>query len=204
MRNLFAAFRHNEGGIAAVEYAITAPAFLMVLMGGFDLGHTLYMQSVLQGTVQKAARDSSIETNGTVAQQTILDNRVRNAVRDLNTALSDSDIAISRTSYQNFTQAQAAQPEDANQNGICEPGEVWVDRNFNNVYDAKGGSNGQGGAKDVVVYSVDIAYPRMFPIAGLVGLPTTVKLNATTVLANQPYGDQAVKTGSLTPKSCPA
>ncbi len=203
MKVLLTRLRKHERGIAAVEYAIVAPAFLVVLMGGFDLGHTLYMEAVLQGTVQKAARDSSIETNGTAAQQTIIDTRVRNAVRDLNSSLTDNDIKITRTFYQNFTTAQSAQPEDANQNGICEPGEVWVDRNFNDVYDAKGGSNGQGGAKDVVVYSVNIEYPRLFPMAGLIGLPADVKLDATTVLANQPYGDQQTRTGSLSPRNCP-
>ena len=63
-------------------------------------------------------------------------------------------------------------------------------------------SGGQGGAKDVVVYSVTVTYPRLFPVAKLIGLSENVKLNATTVLANQPYGDQENLSGSLDPKDC--
>ncbi|BAI96286.1 hypothetical protein Sj15T_06060 [Sphingobium sp. TA15] len=192
----------DESGVAAVEFGITASAFLALLLGGFDVGHTLYMQTVLQGTVQKAGRDLTLSSGAEAAQQLAIDGRVRDAVRRLNASLSDEDIIITREYYADFTKAQAAQPEDADQDGICEPGEVWVDRNFNNVYDSKGGSSGQGGAKDVVVYSVTVSYPRLFPVARLIGMSETVKLNATTVLANQPYGDQANRSGTLTPRNC--
>ncbi|UZW56534.1 pilus assembly protein [Sphingobium sp. JS3065] len=193
---------NDERGVAAVEFGITASAFFALLMGGFDVGHTLYMQTVLQGTVQKAGRDLTLASGTEAAQRLAVDTRVRNAVRRLNASIPDEDIKITRDYYANFTTAQAAQPEDANQDGVCSPGEVWVDRNFNNVYDSKGGSSGQGGAKDVVVYSVTVSYPRLFPVARLIGMSETVKLNATTVLANQPYGDQANRSGTLTPRNC--
>ncbi|MGD9812773.1 MAG: pilus assembly protein, partial [Sphingobium sp.] len=112
-------------------------------------------------------------------------------------------INISREAYSNFTDAQAQRPEDANENGICESGEVWVDRNFNGVYDAKGGEDGQGGAKDVVVYTVNMNFTRLFPVATLIGLPATVNLTSQTVLANQPYGDQTTPTGTPTTQACP-
>nr|ART38501.1 G6 [uncultured bacterium] len=203
MRTFLSRFRRDEGGIAAVEFAITASAFLVLLMGGFDLGHTLYMQSVLQGTVQKAARDSTLANGTEVAQQAIIDGKVRQAIRNLNRSLTDDDIHIARESYQNFTAAQAATPEDASGDGICSSGEVWFDRNFNDVFDGRGGSAGQGGAKDVVVYTVDVTYPHLFPVAKLIGMSPNVALNATTVLANQPYGDQQTRTGTLTPRNCP-
>lgn len=192
----------DETGIAAVEFGITASAFFALLMGGFDVGHTLYMQTVLQGTVQKAARDLTLSSGTEAARQLAVDTHVRDSVRRLNASIPDNDIKITRDFYANFATAQAAQPEDANQDGVCSPGEVWVDRNFNNVYDSKGGSSGQGGAKDVVVYSVTVSYPRLFPVARLIGMSETVKLNATTVLANQPYGDQANRSGTLTPRNC--
>ncbi|MCK0531406.1 TadE/TadG family type IV pilus assembly protein [Sphingobium agri] len=192
----------DQEGVAAVEFGLVASTFLVLLMGGFDLGHTLYMQAILQGTVQKAGRDLTLASASAVTQQNTVDMRVRNAVRNINNSLADSDIDIDRTYYSNFAKAQAAQPEDANGDGVCSPGEVWIDRNFNNVYDSKGGAGGQGGAKDVVVYSVTVTYPRLFPVATLIGLSENVKLNATTVLANQPYGDQENLSGSLDPKDC--
>ncbi len=191
--------KNEERGIAAVEFAVIAPAFFLILMGGMDIGYTLYLQSVLNGTIQKAARDASLETGGETATQNAIDTKVRNALLDLN---KSATITISREAYQNFTKAQARQPEDANQNGICEAGENWSDNNFNGVYDSTGGSSGQGGAKDVVVYTVNMSYTRLFPVAKLIGFSPDVTLTSRTVMANQPYGDQATVSGSPQTHSC--
>ena len=192
--------REDEQGIAAVEFAVVAPVFLVMLMGGLDLGHTLYIQSVMNGEIQKAARDASLEDGGETLVQAALDAKVRSALLNLHRGAT---ITIDRQAYSNFSQAQAQQPEDANGNGICETGENWIDRNFNGVYDATGGSQGQGGAQDVVVYSVNMTYDRLFPVTTLIGLPKTTSVSAKTVLANQPFGDQQVPTGTLTPQACP-
>ena len=36
-------------GVAAVEFAVVAPVFLVLLMGSLDAGHTLYTRSVQIG-----------------------------------------------------------------------------------------------------------------------------------------------------------
>ncbi|HEX7819039.1 MAG TPA: TadE family protein [Sphingobium sp.] len=203
LRHGLSRFHRGERGAAAVEFALVAMPFLIIVMGGCDMGHNLFMQSVLYGTVQNAARSSSLESGGDPSRWPTVDAKVRSEVRKLNANIQDSDVVITRTNYQDFTKAQAAQPEDVNGDGICSPGENWIDRNFNNVYDAKGGTDGQGGARDVVVYAVSVSYPRLFPMATLVGLPATVRLKSTMVLANQPYTDQNIRTGSLTPRACP-
>ncbi len=192
--------KQEERGIAAVEFAAIAPAFLIMLMGGLDAGYTLYIQSVMNGEIQKAARGASLETGGETAKQTAIDTKVRTALLNLN---KTATITISREFYQSFTKAQAQQPEDANANGVCETAETWIDANFNGVYDARGGSQGQGGAKDVVVYTVNMSFTRMFPVTKLIGLSPNVNLTSRTVLANQPFGDQTVPTGSLAPQTCP-
>ena len=47
-------------GAVLIEFALVAPVFLMLIMGTFDLGQMAYGKSVLEGAVQKAARDSEI------------------------------------------------------------------------------------------------------------------------------------------------
>ena len=42
----------DSEGIAAVEFALIAPVFMTILLGTMDLGHTLYVQALLQGSVQ--------------------------------------------------------------------------------------------------------------------------------------------------------
>lgn len=201
MKGPLPALRHDEKGATAVEFAVVSTAFLVMIMGGFDMGHTLYTQAVLQGVVQKAARDSSLETGTIIAQQNAIDARVRDSVRDLNTSLTDDDIEITRKYYHDFTTAAAKTPEDVSGDGICSPGEQYFDRNFSGTYDADGGAAGQGNAKDAVVYSVSMTYPRLFPVTGLIGLSPNVTITATTLLANQPYGEQA--TGSIAALDCP-
>lgn len=197
------ALASDQKGIAAVEFALIGGTFLVAIMGAFDLGHTMYMGSVLQGTVQKAARDSSLQTGSDAARQTALDTKVRTEVLKLN---HNATVTFSRRFYRTFTSANAAAPEtlnDGNSNGRCDNGESYSDANNNNVWDSDGGNQGQGGAQDVVVYSANVTYPRLFPMAGLVGLPDDVNITATTVLQNQPYGEQGEYTAA-TVRNCPA
>lgn len=189
-------------GTYVVEFAVGTPVFLIMTMGALDLGHTLYTRSVLQGTVQKAARDSALETGSLTTNQATIDAKVTSAVHDLN---SSATVTVSRRFYKTFSKAQAAQHEDftdSNGNGQCDNSEPYVDANRNGTYDADGGDAGQGGAKDITVYSVTMTYPRMFPTSTLIGLPANVTLTATTVLGNQPYADQSSYGAALT-GNCP-
>lgn len=46
--------RKEEKGIA-VEFAVIAPVFFMLIMGGMDIGYTLYVQSVMNGEPESRA-----------------------------------------------------------------------------------------------------------------------------------------------------
>lgn len=192
----------DERGAALVEFAIVAPVMVLMLLGAFDIGHTLYARGVLQGVVQKVARDSTLETGTQAQQQQKLDDRVRAQVSAL---ANNADIEITRRYYRTFTQAAAARREDFTDNngdGTCDGGEPYEDANNNNVWDDDGADAGQGGAKDAVVYTVEVTYPRFFPIYNFIGGSDTTTLTASTVLKNQPYGDQG-SYGAPTWKNCP-
>ena len=55
-------FAADTRGLTIIEFAIIAPTLLVLMMGTFDLGFRAYATSVLQGEVQKAARDATLET----------------------------------------------------------------------------------------------------------------------------------------------
>ena len=192
----------DERGSTLVEFAVVAPVMGLMLLGAFDVGHTLYMRSVLQGVVQKTARDSTLQDAGTAENMQMLDDRVKAQAKAIT---NNGDITITRRFYRTFTEAAAAKAEDwsdTNGNGRCDDGEPYEDANDNSVWDADGGDEGQGGAKDAVLYTVSITYPRMFPLYNLIGVPPTTTVSAETVLKNQPYGDQ----GSYAPpvqRNCP-
>src|SRR3546814_9811742 len=65
----------SERGAAMIEFALTAPLFLLVLMGAFDYCWQMYAQQVLQGAVSKAGRDSTLEADA--RHQSALDTLVR-------------------------------------------------------------------------------------------------------------------------------
>ena len=193
-RRFCRALGRDQKGATVVEFAIVAPVMGILLLGAFDVGHTLYMRSVLQGIVQKVARDSTLETGLATDQQTVLDNRVRAQVTAL---ANNATVTFSRKYYRSFTNAAASQFEpftDTNHNGTCNGGEPYQDNNDNGTWDATGGNTGSGGAKDAVLYTVTVSYPRFFPIYDFIGGSHTTVLTGSTALRNQPYGDQAVPT----------
>lgn len=195
----------NERGITVVEFAMVAPVMGVLLLGAFDVAHTLYMRAVLQGVVQKVSRDSTLESGLAGSQQDILDARVTTQAKAL---ANNATVTITRKWYRTFSSAAAAKFEpftDANGNGTCDgpagltPGESYEDNNNNQHWDSTGGNTGQGGAKDAVVYTVAVSYPRFFPIYKMIGGSNTTTVTAATVLRNQPYGDQ----GAPTVRNCP-
>ena len=173
-------------GVAAVEFALVAPALLLTIMGIFDLGYNIYANTMVQGAIQRAARDSTIE--GAEARLAQIDTTVADAVRGV---VPNATIAFSRRAYENFTDVALAEDfTDSDGNGSCDNGEPFEDANRNGAWDSDRGSTGQGGARDAVLYSVTVTYPRGFPMASLIGLPETVTTDAITVLRNQPYNLQ--------------
>lgn len=173
-------------GVAAVEFALVAPALLLTIMGIFDLGYNIYANTMVQGAIQQAARDSTIE--GADARLAQIDTTVADAVRGV---VPNAKISFSRRAYANFTDvARAEDFTDSDDSGSCDNGEPFEDANRNDKWDADRGSTGQGGARDAVLYSVTVTYPRGFPMARMIGLPETVTTDAITVLRNQPYNLQ--------------
>jgi hypothetical protein len=99
-----------------------------------------------------------------------------------------------RKSYTSFSVVKPEPFVDNNGNGKRDPGECFTDVNNNGIWDADPGIAGQGGANDVALYTMTITYPRIFPVAGLMGWPQTQTISSSTLLKNQPYASQTVAT----------
>jgi Flp pilus assembly protein TadG len=193
----------EESGAALTEFGLILPVLAVTLMGAMDAGHTLYTRSVLEGAVQKAARDSGLESGVVAANQEEIDAEIRDQLNSL--GIRDADIFITRRYYRTFSAASAAAGEpftDTNGNGDCDEGEPYEDHNNNSTHDADGADGGQGGAKDTVQYTVRVNYRRFFPIAGFIGIPERVNMQAVTVMNNQPYGEQG-SYAAMTVRNCP-
>lgn len=174
----------DDSGATIAEFALILPALAMTLMGLFDFSYNYYAETMIEGAVQKAARDSTIDVNA--GNYTALDTRVTSAVHRI---VPGADLQFARSSYTDYRDVRRAEDfTDTNGDGTCNAGEPFEDANKNGVWDTDRGSDQTDGARDVVLYEVTATYPRAFPIPGLVGLDNTVTVAARTVLRNQPYG----------------
>lgn len=185
-------FKSDEEGMALLEFALIAPVFLFMLMGMFDVGYSMYLRAALDGAVQQAGRSSSLE-NGESSQDAI-DLKLIKSIRAI--APNAKVVEQSRRSYNKF---RINEPfTDDNQDGICNDGEPFIDENSNGEWDEDGGSDGFGGPKDIVIYTVKIQYRDLLPLNGLASkkvplsqVSTLRTLTARTVIKNQPFGAQS-------------
>ncbi|PKP95411.1 MAG: dihydrolipoamide acetyltransferase [Alphaproteobacteria bacterium HGW-Alphaproteobacteria-14] len=182
-------------GATLTEFAFVGPVLILMVMGIFDMAHTQYTNAMVNGAMQKAGRDLTLESAGT--RQAGVDELVREQI--MNVVPDSAIITFERLSHFDFT--DIGEPEeftDDNADNICNNNEVFADANGNGQWDSDRGRDGIGGARDAVVYTANVTYPRLFPMFGLAGMPRNVTLRASTVLRNQPFAQQnrALDTGN--------
>ena len=179
--------RKDEAGVSILEFALLAPTLLVMLFGLLDLAYNMYTSQMLQGAIQSAARKATIEGAGT--DSAAIDGVVSTAVRAI---APSATLTFTRKSYSSFT--EVGRPEDytdVNGNGTCDANEPFEDANENGNWDLDPGQTGFGSARDAVLYTVDVNYPRLFPIFNFIpGQSSTFSMSVSTVLRNQPYGQQ--------------
>lgn len=188
--------RIDQRGAAAIEFGLVAPVLALFMMGVGDLLYGIYVNAIVLGAVQEAGRASTIEGAGTAATGTDIDNRVLAAVRRVapNATFATTP---TRKNYMTFSEVNKPEPHvdktspTTNKAGVRDSNECFSDTNGNGSYDLAGGRTGVGGANDVQQYTVVISYPRVFPMAKLMGWSATGTATAETILKNQPYAGQA-------------
>jgi len=203
--DLLRLFSQDERGASILEFALIAPVAMLLIFGTMDIGHNYFVRATLDGAMQNMGRSSSLESAAILARQEVIDLRVKEAVLAL---APTATFTTNRSYYKTFSEAASARAEivienPATANFRCDVGESFWDINGNKTWDSDGGAKGQGGARDVVVITYKVTYPRLFPLAKLMGLPANVELESNSILANQPYGEQATN-GLPVQINCPA
>lgn len=181
----------EKRAVAAIEFAVALPIFLMMTLGLFDLAYEQYAGAVLQGVVEKASRDGTLE--GFAKDQDDLDRYIK---RQVLSVWPGADVTIQREAFAGFRDVGKAEKfTDANGNGRYDKGECFEDSNGNARFDKSRGKKGNGGADDVVLLTATITMNRIFPGWQLIGQPQEAEVVATMTLRNQPY---AAATGGPT------
>ncbi|MFU7528616.1 TadE/TadG family type IV pilus assembly protein [Qipengyuania sp. ASV99] len=192
---LLSRLRRDSDGATLTEFAFVAPILILMIMGVFDMAHSQYTSALMNGAIQKAGRDLTLESAG--SSESAIDARV---ISEVQIVVPDSaTVTLEKLSHFDFEDiGEEEEYTDNNGDGACNDNEPFVDSNGNGQWDANRGETGIGGARDAVLYTAVVSYPRLFPMYGLAGLPQNVELRASTVLRNQPYDQQdvSVNTGN--------
>lgn len=181
-------FIRDRRAATMMEFAILAPVFILFLFGGLDAGYNFYTKAVLDGEMQKAARDLSLEDASDPARKLAIQQRVRTAVQRV---MKNATVDMTTRYYHDYTNAAGMEEfTDSNHDGRCNNSESYVDSNNNGMFDIDAGVDGIGGSRDVVVFVATASYPRLIISSFIFGPGTTV-LTSKTMLRNQPASDQA-------------
>lgn len=176
--------RQDQKGATLVEFALVLTPLLISIMGLLELGYQAYVEALLQGALQTAARDASIASK----TPTQIQEQVYQA---LNPLVRRENVTTTVRSYYNYS--RIGKPEklvtDYNGNGRYDAGDCFEDANDNNAYDtaASAGRQSGGNADEIVAYTIEVSYPRILPTARLVGLSDNGTASGTTMLRNQPF-----------------
>ncbi len=199
LRKLARALRRSEDGVSLIEFAYIAPVALMLMFGSWDVAHQTYARAVFVGAVERAAREAALETGDTSEADKMVEDTIR-------LVLPDVKLETKRTSYYDF--ADIGRPEKFTDNlgidaatgklkvypglnnGTCDDGEPYVDQNRSGKWESDIGADGNGGAGDVVMYTVTATYSPIFKVPFVPDLWNQRSMTSTAVKKNQPFAEQ--------------
>jgi Flp pilus assembly pilin Flp len=170
-------FRRDARGAAAVQFAVLAPALLLVAM-------MLFVSGTMESAVLAASRAG---VTGFTEDGVSREERIRDIILDRTQGFVDMDRAVIRTLvYESFDQIGEPEPfTDENGNGVQDAGESFNDVNGNGAWDDDMGAAGLGGPGDIVLYDIEYetgSITRFFePIFG------RVVHRAAVAVRNEPF-----------------
>ena len=169
----FAAFRHDENGANAVEFALVAPIFIALLVGIIQIFMVFFVQQLLQQVVQQSARQvmtGQVQAAGMTQTQfaTLVCSQVR-------IIFNCNNLMISVQSGNSWSAMSAASPT------LTFNADGTVSNNW---------PYSPGGPSDKVVLEVIYQWPVFMGPLGftLANLPNgNRQITATAAFQNEPY-----------------
>lgn len=180
--------RRGQRGATAIEFAMIAPFYFMLIIGTMETAMVMFAQHVLECAAANASRTGKTGYIGTAMTQA---DTIKTTVNNLASFLMDSSkITITAKAYKSMSAIGSGEPYvDANANGKWDVGENYTDSNSNGKYDSDIGASGYGGSGDVVVYTISYPWPIMTPaMTPFLGKDGVLTLQSRVVVKNEPYG----------------
>lgn len=182
-RKIYRRIKSDQEGAALMEFGLIAGPFILILLGIMDIGYQGYVSTLAKSKLHEVARLASTGAYTSDEIKDLLEEGLDPIVSD------DATVTVSIESYFDFTNVGA--PEKLSKddgNGVLDSGDCYLDGNNNGIFDTDYGVAGVGGPDDIVKYTINIEAPRMFPLAGVLGISDTISSSNSTAVRNQPYG----------------
>ena len=176
-------FAGDARGDAAVQFALLAPALLLLVVGTFEFAVTLFVGGALESAVLAASR---FGVTGFAQEGVTREERIRQIIDERTLGFVDMDEArINTLIYGSFDDIGQPEPfTDGNGNGTPDPGE-YADVNGNGQWDDDMGRAGLGGPDDIVLYEIE------YETTGITGLmrPILGRIThrAAVAVRNEPF-----------------
>lgn len=180
--------RRAERGATAVEFAMIAPFYFLLIIGIVETSLVMFAQHVLESAAANASRTGKtgyVDPTLSTQQAT-----VTNTVKKLAGFIMDTNkITVTAQAYKSLSLVGTGEPYmDANTNGKWDVGEKYTDTNGNGQYDKDIGASGYGSAGDIVVYTITYPWKIMTPPMQLfIGTGGNLTLKSRVVVKNEPY-----------------
>lgn len=177
-------FFNDRKGAAAVQFAVLAPALLLLIVGSFEVALLLFVAGTMESAVLAASRAG---VTGFTEDGVSREERIRDIIIDRTLGFVDMDETVINTLvYASFDQIGQPEPfTDDNSNGVHDGGEAFNDVNGNGQWDDDMGTAGLGGPGDIVLYDIEYetgALTRFFePIFG------RIVHRAAVAVRNEPF-----------------
>ncbi len=188
-KSLFRRIKHENSGATAVEFAIVAVPFFMLLLGIIEYGMYMMTKVALESIVAQAGREASV-TTGTAACDRVC--TVRHYIEEKGSGLINyTSIQITSSNLSTGTGASTPAefcmipgPPHPCDGSPCTA--IMNDVNGNGICDTGSGSFSVGGPGDLielrVTYPWSVLNPFMKPFFGPAG---AVVISSTTVVKNE-------------------
>lgn len=175
-----------QNGVTAIEFALIAPVFILLVMGIIEFSLIMFTSAVMESATNNTSR---LGKTGYVPGAETREQEIIDTVAARTQGLLDpAKIAVSTTVYSNFNDVGQPEPCVSPAQPPCggTPGVNFIDVNGNGQWDADMGAAGLGNPGDVVVYTVSYPWPIMTPVMrGILG--NTYLITARDVVRNEPY-----------------
>jgi len=185
--------RRNQTGAAMVEMAFVLPVISLATIGTLEVGVTMLSVTMLEGAISEASRAGM---TGFVEVGKTREAYINDLLKDKTFGMIDlTNLVIQQRVYEDFGEVGLSEPyTDVNNDGDYTGGtDTYTDMNCNNQWDSEVGVDGLGGPGQVVLYEATYDANLMTGFfSKMVGdADGKIRLKASTVIQNEPYGAPA-------------